>query len=105
MSDFFGELCFVILIGVLMSLGMSESEATSALFGLGFLLILFGGRSALGKGAHLDKDGDGVISDEEWADVDGDGEISDDERDLLPTKNTDAREDDESWWESNDQEE
>jgi len=52
---------------VLMSLGFSESESTAVCFLLVIPFIFFGGRSALGKGAHIDKDGDGIISDEEWA--------------------------------------
>ena len=50
-----------------MSLGLSESESTAVCFLLVIPFIFFGGRSALGKGAHIDKDGDGIISDEEWA--------------------------------------
>ena len=103
MSDICGELlfelCFTILIGILMrGTGMSESEATTFCFIIIIPFTFFGGRSMLSKETHLNTDGDGMISDEEWAD--GDGYVSENEKEFLPTELSTSEDD--SWWESDD---
>jgi hypothetical protein len=65
--------------------GSDEDTATSIVFLIIMIFFIVGLKSASkrGKGAHLDTDGDGKISDIEWADLDGDGNISADEEELL----------------------
>jgi hypothetical protein len=76
----------MILIGIIIGLtGTDYNTAVGILFFIGVICIILGMKSAskLGKGTQLDKDGDGKISDIEWADLDGDGNISADEEELL----------------------
>ena len=68
-----GDLVFLIIVMFLVDLGMSESQAEGTVFFLAICLaILFilretRRRKALGKAVVLDTDGDGQISEEEWA--------------------------------------
>ena len=67
------EILIFAIIAILVNAGMSESEAefTVVITALIFLIIVFLRlqirRKALGKAVELDTDGDGRISEEEWA--------------------------------------
>ena len=93
------ELLVLAIIAILVSAGMSESEAefTVIITGVVFLIItlirLRIRRKALGKALELDTDGDGRISEEEWADAG----MSSDKKGVI--------EGGKDWWGSDDQEE
>ena len=93
------ELLVLAIIAILVSAGMSESEAefTVIITGVVFLIItlirLRIRRKALGKALELDTDGDGRISEEEWAAAG----MSNDKNGV-----SEAGKD---WWGSDDQEE
>jgi len=95
-------------IEVLVSMGMSRSGAEGCLFvfALGFVLLLIVAtarrRKLLGKAVVLDTDGDGYVSEEEWADAGQDmDEDTDEEEAGAPSSEDDAQEseEDDGWWE------
>ena len=94
----FDVLIFAI-IAILVNAGMSESEAefTVEITGLIFLIITLLQwqirRKALGKAVELDTDGDGRISEEEWAAA------------GMANDNEEVRGAENDWWGSDDQEE
>tara|TARA_B100000959_G_scaffold152172_1_gene159492 strand:+ start:175 stop:486 length:312 start_codon:yes stop_codon:yes gene_type:complete len=98
-----GQILFDILIfaiiAILVNAGMSESEAefTVVITALIFLIIVFLRlqirRRALGKAVELDTDGDGRISEEEWAAA------------GMANENEEVRGAENEWWGSDDQEE
>tara|TARA_B100001250_G_scaffold410627_1_gene437463 strand:- start:75 stop:386 length:312 start_codon:yes stop_codon:yes gene_type:complete len=98
-----GQILFDILIfaiiAILVNAGMSESEAefTVVITALIFLIIIFLRlqirRKALGKAVELDTDGDGRISEEEWATA------------GMANDNEEVRGAENDWWGSDDQEE
>ena len=81
---------FVIIVAIIVdTTGMSEDSATFSCILVIVIFLLLGSKaSKLGKRVNLDKDGDGEISDKEWADLDGDGKLSVDETDLLTQQNS-----------------
>ena len=87
------------IIAILVNAGMSESEAefTVVITALIFLIIIFLRlqirRKALGKAVELDTDGDGRISEEEWATA------------GMANDNEEVRGAENDWWGSDDQEE
>ena len=87
------------IIAILVNAGMSESEAefTVVITALIFLIIVFLRlqirRRALGKAVELDTDGDGRISEEEWAAA------------GMANENEEVRGAENEWWGSDDQEE
>ena len=93
-------------IEVLVSMGMSRSGAEGCLFvfALGFVLMLIVAtarrRKLLGKAVVLDTDGDGYVSEEEWADAGQDmDEDTDEEEAGAPSSEDDAQEseEDDGW--------
>ncbi len=95
-------------IEVLVSMGMSRSGAEGCLFvfALGFVLLLIVAterrRKLLGKAVVLDTDGDGYVSEEEWADAGQDmDEDTDEEEVSVPSSEDDTQksEKDDGWWE------
>jgi len=95
-------------IEVLVSMGMSRSGAEGCLFvfALGFVLLLIVAtarrRKLLGKAVVLDTDGDGYVSEEEWADAGQDmDEDTDEEEAGASSSEDDAQEseEDDGWWE------
>ena len=64
------ELFFVTIIAILVSMGLSEGQAIFVLV-LGIIIVVYRWekrrRKLLGKAIDLDLDGDGKISEEEWA--------------------------------------
>ena len=103
MDEVCGQILFDILIfaiiAILVNAGMSESEAefTVVITALIFLIIVFLRlqirRRALGKAVELDTDGDGRISEEEWAAA------------GMANDNEEVRGAENDWWGSDDQEE
>ena len=103
MDEVCGQILFDILIiaiiAILVNAGMSESEAefTVVITGLIFLIIMLLRwqirRKTLGKTVELDTDGDGRISEEEWAAA------------GMANDNEEVREAENDWWGSDDQEE
>ena len=103
MDEVCGQILFEILIfaiiAILVDAGMSESEAefTVVITVLIFLIISFLRlqirRKALGKAVELDTDGDGRISEEEWAAA------------GMANENEEVRGAENEWWGSDDQEE
>ena len=103
MDEVCGQILFDILIfaiiAILVDAGMSESEAefTVVITALIFLIISFLRlqirRRALGKAVELDTDGDGRISEEEWAAA------------GMANDNEEVRGAENDWWGSDDQEE
>ena len=93
------EILIFAIIAILVDAGMSESEAefTVVITGLIFLITVFLRlqirRKALGKAVELDTDGDGRISEEEWAAA---GRANENEEVGGPEND---------WWGSDDQEE
>ena len=94
-----GDILIIAIIAILVNAGMSESEAefTVEITGLIFLIIIFlrlwKRRKALGKAVKLDTDGDGRISEEEWAAA------------GMANDNEEVRGAENDWWGSDDQEE
>ena len=98
-----GQILFEILIfaiiAILVNAGMSESEAeftvliTAVIFVIIFIIRLQIRRKALGKAVELDTDGDGRISEEEWAAA------------GMANDNEEVRGAENDWWGSDDQEE
>ena len=103
MDEVCGQILFEILIfaiiAILVNAGMSESEAeftvviTTVIFLIISLLRLQIRRKALGKAVELDTDGDGRISEEEWAAA------------GMANDNEEVRGAENDWWGSDDQEE
>ena len=103
MDEVCGQILFDVLIfaiiAILVNAGMSESEAefTVVITALIFLIIVFLRlqirRRALGKAVELDTDGDGRISEEEWAAA------------GMANDNEEVRGAENDWWGSDDQEE
>ena len=64
------EIFFVTIIAILVSMGLSEGQAIFVLL-LGIIIVVYRWekrrRELLGKAIDLDLDGDGKISEEEWA--------------------------------------
>ena len=64
------EIFFVTIIAILVSMGLSEGQAIFVLV-LGIIIVVYRWekrrRKLLGKAIDLDLDGDGKISEEEWA--------------------------------------
>ena len=93
------EILIFAIIAILVNAGMSESEAefTVVITALIFLIIVFLRlqirRKALGKAVELDTDGDGRISEEEWATA------------GMANDNEEVRGAENEWWGSDDQEE
>ena len=98
-----GQILFEILIfaiiAILVNAGMSESEAeftvliTAVIFLSIILTRLQIKRKALGKAVELDTDGDGRISEEEWAAA------------GMANDNEEVRGEENDWWGPDDQEE
>jgi len=94
-----GDILIIAIIAILVNAGMSESEAefTVEITGLIFLIITlvqaWKRRKALGKAVKLDTDGDGRISEEEWAAA------------GMANDNEEVRGAENDWWGSDDQEE
>ena len=65
-----GEIVIVGIIAILVSMGLSEGQAMFVLV-LGVIIVVYRcerrRRKLLGKAIDLDLDGDGKISEEEWA--------------------------------------
>ncbi len=103
LEEICGQILFEILIfaiiAILVNAGMSEPEAEFTVFTTGviFLIIILIRlrirRKALGKALELDTDGDGRISEEEWAAAG----MSSDKKGVI--------EGGKDWWGSDDQEE
>ena len=93
------EILIIAIIAILVNAGMSESEAeftvliTSVIFVIIFIIRLQIRRKALGKAVELDTDGDGRISEEEWAAA------------GMANDNEEVRGAENDWWGSDDQEE
>ena len=87
------------IIAILVNAGMSESEAeftvkiTGLIILIDTLVRLWKRRKALGKAVKLDTDGDGRISEEEWAAA------------GMANDNEEVRGAENDWWGSDDQEE
>ena len=112
---FFEVCCWIIFamlweigIQILMSMGMSHSGAEGLLIIIGILAFLLAGaaharrRKLLGKAVVLDTDGDGYVSEEEWAAAGQDMDESTDEEEVsAPSSEDDApkSEKDGDWWE------
>ena len=94
-----GDILIIAIIAILVNAGMSESEAeftvviTTVIFLIISLLRLQIRRKALGKAVELDTDGDGRISEEEWAAA------------GMANDNEEVRGAENDWWGSDDQEE
>ena len=93
------EILIIAIIAILVNAGMSESEAeftvliTSVIFVIIFIIRLQIRRKALGKAVELDTDGDGRISEEEWAAAG----MANDNEEVEGAEN--------DWWGADDQEE
>ena len=98
-----GQILFEILIfaiiAILVDAGMSESEAeftvkiTGLIILIDTLVRIWKRRKALGKAVKLDTDGDGRISEEEWAAA------------GMVNENEEVGGAEKDWWGSDDQEE
>ena len=103
LEEICGQILFEILIfaiiAILVNAGMSEPEAEFTVFTTGviFLIIILIRlrirRKALGKAVELDTDGDGRISEEEWAAA------------GMLNEKEEEREEENDWWGSDGQEE
>ena len=93
------EILIFAIIAILVNAGMSESEAeftvliTAVIFLIIVIIRLQIRRKALGKAVELDTDGDGRISEEEWAAA------------GMASDNEEVRGAENDWWGSDDQEE
>jgi len=99
-------------IQILMSMGMSYSEAEGLLIIIGILAFFSGAaalarrRKLLGKAVVLDTDGDGYVSEEEWAEAGQDMDEGADEEEVGdPSSEDDAPESekDGDWWEEDEE--
>ncbi|MFL2493184.1 MAG: hypothetical protein ACJ0HH_00285 [Candidatus Thalassarchaeum sp.] len=113
--EIFIEVCCWIIIAVLweigieilMSMGMSYSQAEGLLIIIGIFAFFLAAaahsrrRKLLGKAVVLDTDGDGYVSEEEWADGGQDMDEGTDEEVGDPSSEDDASESekDGAWWE------
>ena len=114
--EIFIEVCCWIIIAVLweigieilMSMGMSYSQAEGLLIIIGIFAFFLAAaahsrrRKLLGKAVVLDTDGDGYVSEEEWADGGQDmDEDADNEEEGGPSSEGDVSksEKDGDWWE------
>ena len=114
------ELCFEVLcylifivlweigIQILMSMGMSYSEAQGCLFSIVLLAFFLAAaaharrRKLLGKAVVLDTDGDGYVSEEEWTEAGQDMDEGTDEGEVGDSASEDdatESEKDGDWWE------
>jgi len=99
-------------IQILMSMGMSYSEAEGLLMIIGILAFFLAvaahsrRRKLLGKAVVLDTDGDGYVSEEEWAEAGQDMDEGTDEGEVDdPSSEDDATESekDGDWWEEDEE--
>ena len=94
-----GDILIIAIIAILVNAGMSESEAeftvkiTGLIILIDTLVRIWKRRKALGKAVELDTDGDGRISEEEWAAA------------GMANDNEEVRGAENDWWGSDDQEE
>ena len=94
-----GDILIIAIIAILVNAGMSESEAeftvkiTGLIILIDTLVRIWKRRKALGKAVKLDTDGDGRISEEEWAAA------------GMANDNEEVRGAENDWWGSDDQEE
>lgn len=124
-----GDICFEIIfeifcwiiiaalweigIQILMSMGMSYSEAEGLLIIIGILAFFLAAaaharrRKLLGKAVVLDTDGDGYVSEEEWAEAGQDMDEGTDEEEVGDSSSEDDTPESEKggdWWEEGDEE-
>ena len=99
-------------IQILMSMGMSYSEAQGCLFSIGLLAFFLAAaahvrrRKLLGKAVVLDTDGDGYVSEEEWAEAGQDMDEGTDEGEVGDSASEDdatESEKDGDWWEEDEE--
>ena len=95
-------------IQILMSMGMSYSEAEGLLIIIGILAFFLAAaaharrRKLLGKAVVLDTDGDGYVSEEEWAEAGQDMDEGTDEEEVGDSSSEDDTPESEKggdWWE------
>lgn len=95
-------------IQILMSMGMSYSEAEGLLIIIGILAFFLAAaaharrRKLLGKAVVLDTDGDGYVSEEEWAEAGQDMNEGTDEEEVGDSSSEDDTPESEKggdWWE------
>jgi hypothetical protein len=100
-------------IQILMSMGMSYSEAEGLLIIIGILAFFLAAaaharrRKLLGKAVVLDTDGDGYVSEEEWAEAGQDMDEGTDEEEVGDSSSEDDTPESEKggdWWEEGDEE-
>ena len=100
-------------IQILMSMGMSYSEAEGLLIMIGILAFFLAvaaharRRKLLGKAVVLDTDGDGYVSEEEWAEAGQDMDEGTDEEEVGDSSSEDDTPESEKggdWWEEGDEE-
>ena len=100
-------------IQILMSMGMSYSEAEGLLIIIGILAFFLAAaaharrRKLLGKAVVLDTDGDGYVSEEEWAEAGQDMDEGTDEEEVGGSSSEDDTPESEKggdWWEEGDEE-
>ena len=112
--------CWIILsalweigIQILMSMGMSYSGAEGLLIIIGILAFFLAAaaharrRKLLGKAVVLDTDGDGYVSEEEWAEAGQDMDEGTDEEEVGDSSSEDDTPESEKggdWWEEGDEE-
>ena len=114
--DIILEICFYFIlhvlweigIQILMSMGMSYSQAEGLLIIIGILVFFSAAavtarrRKLLGKAVVLDTDGDGYVSEEEWAEAGQDMDEGTDEGEVGDSASEDdatESEKDGDWWE------
>ena len=100
-------------IQILMSMGMSYSGAEGLLIIIGILAFFLAAaaharrRKLLGKAVVLDTDGDGYVSEEEWAEAGQDMNEGTDEEEVGDSSSEDDTPESEKggdWWEEGDEE-
>jgi|TARA_B110000116_G_scaffold40763_1_gene33142 hypothetical protein len=100
-------------IQILMSMGMSYSGAEGLLIIIGILAFFLAAaaharrRKLLGKAVVLDTDGDGYVSEEEWAEAGQDMDEGTDEEEVGDSSSEDDTPESEKggdWWEEGDEE-